>query len=660
MILESLVVRIAADTRKLESGIKKSLTLVQRFSNMARRGFTGMKNVVGKVTRSIFSLKGALLGLGLGMIAKSFLDVANTTEQLRIRLQYIIGSVEEGNRLFNEMSKFAGNVAYEYNDIMQSATALAGVMKGGVEEVKQWMPMIADLATVSGLSINDTTQQIIRMYSAGAAAADLFRERGVLAMLGFQAGVSYSAEETRKKLLELYPKAEWKDAAQAMASTWSGTMSMIADKWFRLRDQIMQAGLFNTLKAAAQAFDKWFDSATKSGRERIKLFSQTMSNAVVSAIRMFGYLIDAGRIVLVVIENIGMAWMGWKIILKEIKLAIGNLYKKAFEGWNWLIDKISMALPEFEALKFDMSAFSDLDALEKEIANTRKEYDQINKSMRETASNIGKGVEEANKFANEVENIKNKLDRAAESGRKLAKSVRPTTEEEKRWYEFVKNAEAFGKSLKNSLGETLNPLDDYAKKLAYIDYLFETTNMDMDTYFELMDKYMSKFNQSIDEVSNNTKKLGRDWENILSNIKLGIADAIMKARTWKEVLRDVAKQIVRLLITKYISEPIVQGISNISARASGGPVASGTPYIVGEKGPELFVPNTYGSIVPNSSLASANSGVVNIYQEINVSGSGDRELQMKLEQAASRGAEQGYAKVMEDLRRNGPLRGSIR
>ena len=33
-------------------------------------------------------------------------------------------------------------------------------------------------------------------------------------------------------------------------------------------------------------------------------------------------------------------------------------------------------------------------------------------------------------------------------------------------------------------------------------------------------------------------------------------------------------------------------------RASGGPVAAGQPYIVGEKRPELFVPNTAGRIVP--------------------------------------------------------------
>lgn len=39
--------------------------------------------------------------------------------------------------------------------------------------------------------------------------------------------------------------------------------------------------------------------------------------------------------------------------------------------------------------------------------------------------------------------------------------------------------------------------------------------------------------------------------------------------------------------------------TNLTARASGGPVSAGAPYIVGEVGPELFVPSTSGTIVPN-------------------------------------------------------------
>jgi hypothetical protein len=42
------------------------------------------------------------------------------------------------------------------------------------------------------------------------------------------------------------------------------------------------------------------------------------------------------------------------------------------------------------------------------------------------------------------------------------------------------------------------------------------------------------------------------------------------------------------------------GVGWIAPRASGGPVSAGTPYIVGERGPELFVPSAAGNIVPTA------------------------------------------------------------
>jgi hypothetical protein len=41
------------------------------------------------------------------------------------------------------------------------------------------------------------------------------------------------------------------------------------------------------------------------------------------------------------------------------------------------------------------------------------------------------------------------------------------------------------------------------------------------------------------------------------------------------------------------------GIGIVGFRASGGPVAAGSPYVVGERGPELYVPTESGSIVPH-------------------------------------------------------------
>jgi len=60
-----------------------------------------------------------------------------------------------------------------------------------------------------------------------------------------------------------------------------------------------------------------------------------------------------------------------------------------------------------------------------------------------------------------------------------------------------------------------------------------------------------------------------------------------------------------------VSTPLAATIASLSAaaagaRASGGPVTGDTPYLVGERGAELFVPNTSGAIVPNSKLGGGN------------------------------------------------------
>lgn len=49
-------------------------------------------------------------------------------------------------------------------------------------------------------------------------------------------------------------------------------------------------------------------------------------------------------------------------------------------------------------------------------------------------------------------------------------------------------------------------------------------------------------------------------------------------------------------------------------RAAGGPVSAGSPYMVGERGPELFVPGRSGTIVPNNALSAGGttSVVVNV------------------------------------------------
>ena len=64
---------------------------------------------------------------------------------------------------------------------------------------------------------------------------------------------------------------------------------------------------------------------------------------------------------------------------------------------------------------------------------------------------------------------------------------------------------------------------------------------------------------------------------------------------------------------------ISQSLTNIISgfRAKGGPVSSGQTYVVGEKGPELFVPGTSGTVVPGGA-----SSPVNITMNINTMDAG--------------------------------------
>lgn len=110
--------------------------------------------------------------------------------------------------------------------------------------------------------------------------------------------------------------------------------------------------------------------------------------------------------------------------------------------------------------------------------------------------------------------------------------------------------------------------------------------------------------------------------------------AILEGGKLSDVLKGLAKDILGLTIRQSITGPLSSAIGGLLAgglsgslfganavgalggdslgafislagldkRAGGGPVSAGKPYIVGELGQELFVPNTAGKIIPNHAL----------------------------------------------------------
>jgi len=73
---------------------------------------------------------------------------------------------------------------------------------------------------------------------------------------------------------------------------------------------------------------------------------------------------------------------------------------------------------------------------------------------------------------------------------------------------------------------------------------------------------------------------------------------------------------------------IFSGAGPFQFRANGGSVSSGQPYIVGERGPELFVPGAQGNIVPNNAMGGANVTVNVDASGSNVEGNANQANQL--------------------------------
>ena len=138
-------------------------------------------------------------------------------------------------------------------------------------------------------------------------------------------------------------------------------------------------------------------------------------------------------------------------------------------------------------------------------------------------------------------------------------------------------------------------------------------------------------------------KAGQGIENALiravRNGKLGFEDL---GKTALSVLDEIAAQALRGGINALVGGGSSSGagiggllaslIGGAPGRATGGPVSPGRAYVVGERGPELFVPTTSGAVA-----AAAPSGGRDVRVAITINagnGDGPRALQQSSRQVA--------------------------
>jgi phage-related minor tail protein len=112
----------------------------------------------------------------------------------------------------------------------------------------------------------------------------------------------------------------------------------------------------------------------------------------------------------------------------------------------------------------------------------------------------------------------------------------------------------------------------------------------------------------------------------MTNAFQGMEDALVKFVTtgkldFSSLAQSIITDLVRIQIQQSVMKPLTAAMgggdilgslgSLLGFRAAGGPIDAGSPYIVGEKGPELIIPNNSGTVVPNHALGGGGSVTVN-------------------------------------------------
>jgi hypothetical protein len=283
----------------------------------------------------------------------------------------------------------------------------------------------------------------------------------------------------------------------------------------------------------------------------------------------------------------------------------------------------AMASGEFQGVVEAQAAAS--------VAGIQSQIDAIDKLIRE----YDRLVIEQERADESTANLKRRGEEFEAQKKREAEAVRDAA----RAQEEAERARQRFLSDVMSLENTLDPLTAatrrWADQQALLAQALDAAIISQERYNELVamsDEAFRKATEKQTEYLTGIEKQSRQNENLARDLGLSFQsafeDAILRGEKLRGVLAGIAQDIARIILRQTVTTPlaglVMGGLSSAfgglfggsslgdirgpggsasipfgGPRALGGPVEAGSAYLVGEQGPELFMPGQSGRIVPN-------------------------------------------------------------
>ena len=702
--VDKLIVRIEADMKDLRAKLKSSETATKNTTNKMRASFARLRTSVSGATAGIFSLKGALIGLGVGAGIRSIIKTGMSIESLKIRLELLFGSVEEGSKAFEVMANFASKVPFSLGEIQRGAGALAVVTKDA-EELGKILEITGNVAASSGLDFATTSLQIQRSFSAGIASAELFKERGVREMLGFQVGAEVSIEETIKAFERVFSgNGRFAQAADRLATTFGGTLSMLGDKVFNFQRAINDEGFFQELKTQFSDLDKSLAVHADSVDELARKISQGLVSATKSLSDALVFVNNNFKLVVVtigifigmkltlIIANIGIAFVA---LAKNIVIATGamKLLNFAFNK-NPLIGGVSLLLLALAEVTggFDII----IEKIKVAISKIREFFGLAGKALPKKTEEDGDGDGDGDGALQVTvpipmptrSSIEEIIQRAKVKSGGAGGMFDEVTGDDERITATRKAMEERDKVIKETL-QDLKILskaeEEYNDALVNLDLALQMGVINQDDYSLALGRLKLALFESTEEGKIALEGLNRVTEFLSDSTANALAGMTDGWKGFRDGLKSIVRDIISDLLKLQAQQAITKAMGSVGGSGgggfdfgkilsigtslfggsgggggapimgNGGSVTANQPYIVGDKGPEMFVPNTSGGIFTNRSLKNSGGGGATVNQTINIETGVSQTVRAEMISLLPQIKQESVSAVMDAKKRGGQM-----
>lgn len=558
---------MATKTKLILDAVDKTKAAFQS----ANRNIAGLEKSVGLATRAF----GVLLGAGaLGGVVASVARAGVAMDTFERSLKVATGSAESARKELDFVIATSKTLGLSLEETAGSYAKLSAASRGTAlqgRDTREIFLAISEASTVLGLSAEQT--------GGALTAIEQIISKGKV-----------SAEELRGQLGERLPGA-FQIAARAIGKT--------------------TAELDDMLKAGKLTAEELLPELARELRET---FGPEVSEAADSAQASFERLSTS---------------------LFELKVSIAD--SGLLDALAALADKVSETIAP---------------TLEQDIARVRRRIEELKQSFRESGG-IGEPTDALRELREELLRLLAIQSRALNQVDRLnpTKAILSIAATDAALTEFLKQqeeklaklAESFGREFETAEQEVARRLQSFS----LVEHLFPEEERERikaairETLYDGLEEIEIKVKKRLptqaregfEEISEYSKQAARNMQDAFADFLFDpFADGV------EGMVKGFLDATRRMLANKMAAElfstffPKDDGLSLIpmnllpERRASGGPVSSGEPYLVGEQGPELFLPQASGNILPNNKLGG---GIV-VNQNYSIEAGADWETLSKV------------------------------